>query len=307
MKIAHTILDLIGKTPMVEIGKLTEGIDARIVAKLEGFNPLSSVKDRAALAMIEDYEAKGLLTKDSILVEATSGNMGIGLAYIAAYKGYRLVLTMPDSMSSERKNLLKALGAELILTPGILGMSGAKQKAQEMADENPKAILMRQFDNPANAAIHVKTTAQEIWNDTDGKVDIVVVGVGSGGTVSGVGEGLKKHNPAIRIVALEPETSAVLSGESPKAHKLQGLGAGFVPGILNKTVIDEVIKVPNEDAYEQTRLLAKKEGLFVGISSGAAFWAAKQLAQRPENKGKLIVTIFPDFGERYLSVEGLFQ
>ena len=306
MNIANNITDLIGKTPMVKIQKLSEGLHAQIIAKLEMFNPLSSVKDRAALAMIEDAEAKGILKKDSIIVESTSGNMGIGLAYIAAYKGYKLILTMPDSMSNERKNLLRALGAELELTPGILGMKGANQKAQEIVENNSKALFLRQFDNKANANAHIKTTAQEIWNDTDGKVDIVVIGVGSGGTVTGVGEGLKALNPNIKIVAVEPETSAVLSGEIPNVHRIQGLGAGFIPSILNRSVIDEVIKVPNEGAYEQASLLTKCEGLFIGISSGAAFWAAKEVAKRAENKGKLIVVIFPDSGERYLSVAGLF-
>jgi len=306
MNIANNITDLIGKTPMVKIQKLSEGLHAQIIAKLEMFNPLSSVKDRAALAMIEDAEAKGILKKDSIIVESTSGNMGIGLAYIAAYKGYKLILTMPDSMSNERKNLLRALGAELELTPGILGMKGANQKAQEIVENNSKALFLRQFDNRANANAHIKTTAQEIWNDTDGKVDIVVIGVGSGGTVTGVGEGLKALNPNIKIVAVEPETSAVLSGEIPNIHRIQGLGAGFIPSILNRSVIDEIIKVPNEGAYEQASLLTKCEGLFIGISSGAAFWAAKEVAKRSENKGKLIVVIFPDSGERYLSVAGLF-
>jgi cysteine synthase A len=307
MKIANNITELIGNTPMVRIQKLGDGLHAEIVAKLEMFNPLSSVKDRAALAMIEDAEAKGLLQKDSILVEPTSGNMGVGMAYIAAFKGYRVILVMPESMSIERRSLLRSLGAELILTPAVLGMSGARQKAMELVEENHNAIMLQQFDNPANPATHRKTTAEEIWNDTDGKVAIVIAGVGSGGTITGLGEGLKAHNPEIKIVAIEPETSAVISGESACSHRIQGLGAGFIPSNYNSALVDEVIKVPNEMAYDMTRKLAKHEGLFVGISSGAAFWAASQMASRKENKGKLIVVIFPDSGERYLSVEGLFQ
>jgi len=307
MKIANNITELIGNTPMVRIQKLGDGLHAQIVAKLEMFNPLSSVKDRAALAMIEDAEAKGLLHEDSILVEPTSGNMGVGMAYIAAYKGYRVILVMPESMSIERRSLLRSLGAELILTPAVLGMSGARQKAMELVEENSNAIMLQQFDNPANPATHRKTTAEEIWNDTDGKVAIVIAGVGSGGTITGLGEGLKAHNPEIKIVAIEPETSAVLSGQSACSHRIQGLGAGFIPSNYKSEMVDEVIKVPNEMAYDMTRKLAKHEGLFVGISSGAAFWAASQMASRKENKGKLIVVIFPDSGERYLSVEGLFQ
>jgi len=307
MNIANNITELIGKTPMVKIQKLGEGLFAEIVAKLEMFNPLSSVKDRAALAMIEDAESKGILKKDSIIVEPTSGNMGVGMAYIGAYKGYRVILTMPESMSNERKSLLRSLGAELVLTPAVLGMSGARQKAQEIVSENPSAVMLQQFDNPANPEAHRTKTADEIWNDTDGKVDIVVCGVGSGGTVTGLGEGLKKYNPAIKIIAIEPETSAVISGETACLHRIQGLGAGFIPAVYNGTFVDEVVKVPNEGAYDMTRKLAKMEGLFVGISSGAAFWAATQIASKKENKGKRIVVIFPDSGERYLSVEGLFQ
>jgi len=307
MKIANNITELIGNTPIVKIQKLGEGLYAEIVAKLEMFNPLSSVKDRAALAMIEDAESKGILNSESIIVEPTSGNMGVGMAYIGAYKGYRVILTMPESMSSERKSLLRSLGAELVLTPAVLGMSGARQKAQEIVNENPNAIMLQQFDNPANPAAHRLKTAEEIWNDTDGKVDFVIAGVGSGGTITGLGEGLKMHNPNIKIVAIEPETSAVISGETPCLHRIQGLGAGFVPGNYKSSVVDEIIKVPNESAYDMTRKLAKFEGLFVGISSGAAFWAAMQIASLEINKGKRIVVIFPDSGERYLSVEGLFQ
>jgi len=307
MKIANNITELIGNTPMVKIQKLGNGLYAEVVAKLEMFNPLSSVKDRAALAMIEDAEKKGLLHADSILVEPTSGNMGVGMAYIGAYKGYKVVLTMPESMSNERKSLLRSLGAQLVLTPAVLGMSGARQKAEEIVSENSNAIMLQQFDNPANALAHVSTTAEEIWNDTEGAVDIVIAGVGSGGTITGLGEGLKKHNSKIQIIAIEPETSAVISGDAACLHRIQGLGAGFVPSIYKSSVVDEVLKVPNEGAYDMTRKLAKLEGLFVGISSGAAMWAAIQVAGRKENKGKRIVVIFPDSGERYLSVEGLFQ
>jgi cysteine synthase A len=307
MKIANNITELIGNTPLVKIQKLGEGLQAEIVAKLEMFNPMSSVKDRAALAMIEDAEKKKVLHVGSIIVEPTSGNMGVGMAYIAAYKGYRIILVMPESMSLERRSLLRSLGAELVLTPAVLGMSGARQKATEIVSENSNAVMLQQFDNPANPKAHQLTTAQEIWNDTEGKVDIVVVGVGSGGTVTGLGQGLKAHNPAIRIVAIEPETSAVISGESACLHRIQGLGAGFIPSNYKGEFVDEVMKVPNEMAYDMTRKLAKHEGLFVGISSGAAFWAAMQLAEKKENKGKRIVVIFPDSGERYLSVEGLFQ
>ena len=307
MNIKNNITELIGKTPLLKIQKLENGLNAEIVAKLEMFNPLSSVKDRAALTMIEDAESKGLLNKNSVLVEPTSGNMGIGLAYIGAYKGYKVILTMPESMSNERKNLLRALGAELVLTPAVLGMGGAKKKAEEIVNENKNAIMLQQFDNPANPAAHRDGTAQEIWNDTDGNVDYVIAGVGSGGSITGLGEGLKKLNPNIKIIALEPETSAVISGEGANMHKIQGLGAGFIPVNYNANVVDEVIKVPNEAAYEMTRKLAKEEGIFVGISSGAALWAAIQIAQRKESKGKRIVAVFPDSGERYLSVDGLFQ
>ena len=307
MKIASNITELIGNTPMVKIQKLGEGGYAEIVAKLEMFNPLSSVKDRAALAMIEDAELKGILHQDSLLVEPTSGNMGVGLAYIGAYKGYKVVLTMPESMSSERKSLLRSLGAELVLTPAVLGLSGARQKSEEIVAQNPNAVMLQQFDNKANPLVHEYKTAEEIWNDTDGNVDFVVAGVGSGGTISGLGKGLKKHNPNIKIIAIEPETSAVLSGEIPCSHRIQGLGAGFIPSVFDKNVVDEIIKVPNEAAYDMTRKLARMEGLFVGISSGAAFWVASQIASKIENKGKRIVVIFPDSGERYLSVEGLYQ
>jgi len=306
MKIANNITELIGKTPMVKINKLVKNIDAQIVAKLEMFNPLASIKDRPALAMIEAAEKKGILKKDFILIEPTSGNTGIGLAYIAAAKGYRLILTMPDTMSIERRNLLKALGAELVLTSGILGMKGAIEKAQELVDANKKAIMLQQFENPANPQIHRETTAEEIWRDTDGNVDAVVISVGTGGTLTGVAEVLKKYKPSIKVYAVEPESSAVLSGEKAGPHRLQGIGAGFIPKVLNTKMIDEIIKVSNDNAFEMTRQLAKQEGLLVGISSGAAFWAAKKVAVKKEHKGQLIVVIFPDSGERYLTVEELF-
>ncbi|MFQ9317345.1 cysteine synthase A [Dysgonomonas mossii] len=302
-KIAKKLTDLIGNTPLLELSNYNKkhGVDAHVIAKLEYFNPASSVKDRIANAMIEEAEASGLLHPDSELIEPTSGNTGIGLAFVAAAKGYKLTLTMPETMSIERRNLLKALGANIVLTPGPDGMKGAIAKAEELQRQNPKGVLLQQFANPANPAIHKKTTAEEIWRDTDGKVDIFVAGVGTGGTVSGVGEVLKKYNSNVQIVAVEPTDSPVLSGGKPGPHKIQGIGAGFVPKTYNDSVVDEIIQVSNDDAIRTSRELAREEGLLVGISSGAAAYAATLLAKKPENKGKNIVVILPDTGERYLS------
>lgn len=292
-KIAERLTDLVGNTPLLELNNYNKNkrLKARVIAKLEYFNPAGSVKDRVALAMIEDAEAKGLLKPGATLIEPTSGNTGVGLAFVAAAKGYKLILTMPDTMSLERRNLLKALGAELVLTPGADGMKGA----------NPGSLILQQFDNPANPAMHERTTGQEIWRDTDGRVDIFVAGVGTGGTVSGVGAALKANNPKVKIVAVEPEDSPVLSGGKPGPHKIQGIGAGFVPKNYNSAVIDEVLLVSNDDAIRTGRELAKYEGLLVGISSGAAVAAATRLARLPENEGKTIVALLPDTGERYLS------
>ncbi len=301
MKVARDITELIGKTPLVQINKLNFGYSSRIYAKLEMFNPLSSVKDRTGLAMIENAERRGLIDKDTVIIEPTSGNTGIALAYICAIKGYRLILTMPDSMSVERGKLLKVFGAELVLTEGAKGMSGAIAKAEELAREAPKSFIPQQFKNPANPDIHKKTTALEIWEDTDGAIDIFVAGVGTGGTITGVAEVLKKKKPSVKIVAVEPASSPVLSGGNPGAHKLQGIGAGFVPEIFNKNIIDEIIKVKNDDAGKISRLLAREEGIFVGISSGAAMSAALEVAQREKNRGKTVVVLLPDTGERYLS------
>jgi cysteine synthase A len=302
MAIAANINALIGNTPLVQLNQLTQGLPARVAVKLEFFNPAGSVKDRIAIAMVEDAEKAGKIKAGSTIVEATSGNTGIGLAMVCAAKGYKLVIIMPESMSKERRMLLRAYGAELILTPASEGMSGAIAKAEELVKNNPDTHFMpRQFDNPANPEIHRQTTAEEIWRDTDGKVDIFLAGVGTGGTLTGVGEVLKARNPNVQIYAVEPANSPVLSGGEKGAHAIQGLGAGFVPSILNTQIYGNVITVTNEDALATARALAEKEGILAGISSGAAAWAALELAKKPENAGKLIVTVLPDFGERYLS------
>ncbi len=302
-KIAKQLTDLVGNTPLMELSNYnkSKGLKARLIVKLESFNPAGSVKDRVALAMIEDAEASGLLKPGATIIEPTSGNTGIGLAFVAAAKGYKLILTMPDTMSVERRNLLKALGAELVLTPGANGMKGAIARAEELKAATPGAVILQQFDNPANPAMHERTTGQEIWRDTEGVVDIFVAGVGTGGTVSGVGAALKKHNPGVKVMAVEPTDSPVLSGGAPGAHKIQGIGAGFVPKNYNPAVVDEILQVTNDDAIRAGRELAKLEGLLVGISSGAAVSAATRLALLPENIGKTIVILLPDTGERYLS------
>jgi len=307
-KIAKRLTDLIGNTPLLELSNynIENSVEARLIAKLECFNPLSSVKDRIGYAMISDAEKKGVLKKDTIIIEPTSGNTGIALAFAAAAKRYRLILTMPETMSVERRNMLSALGAELVLTEGAKGMKGAITKADELHRSTPNSIILGQFVNPANPEIHRRTTAPEIWNDTDGRIDIFVAGVGTGGTITGVGETLKKKNGEIKIIAVEPSDSPVLSGGPPGAHKIQGIGAGFVPEIYNKDVVDEIITVKNEEAFQGSRQLARTEGLLVGISSGAALFAATAVAKRPENRGKTIVVLLPDTGERYLST-GLFN
>ena len=306
-KIAQNVTDLIGNTPLVRLNRVTEGAYAEVVAKLEFYNPAKSVKDRIGFAMIEAAEKSGQLTKDKTIIEPTSGNTGIALAMVAAARGYKIKLFMPETMSKERRMLLRAYGAELVLTPGPEGMGGAIKRAEELAAAEPeKYYLPQQFNNPANPEIHRKTTAEEIWNDTDGKVDFLVAGIGTGGTITGVGEVLKARKPSFQAIAVEPDASAVLSGSPKGPHPIQGIGAGFVPGVLNTKIYDEIIRVPNEAALETARRMAREEGLLVGISSGAATWAALQVANRPENAGKLIVVIIPSFGERYLSTV-LFQ
>lgn len=307
-KIAKNLTELIGNTPLLELSNYNRAnnLEAVLIAKLEYFNPASSVKDRIGYAMIKDAEEKGIINKDTVIIEPTSGNTGIALAFVAAARGYRVILTMPETMSIERRNLLKALGAELVLTPGADGMGGAIRKAEELAREIPNSFIPQQVSNPANPEIHRRTTAEEIWRDTDGQVDIFVAGVGTGGTISGVGEVLKQRKPDVKIVAVEPFDSPVLSGGTKGPHKIQGIGVGFVPDNFNRAVVDEIFKVKNEEAFETSRKLARTEGLLVGISSGAAAFAATQIAKRPENKGKNIVVLLPDTGERYLST-ALFQ
>jgi len=304
--IARDSTELIGNTPLVRLNRITEGAKAEVVAKLESFNPLGSVKDRIGMSMIVDAEEKGLINKDTVIVEPTSGNTGIALAFVCAVRGYKLILTMPDTMSLERRQLLFIFGAELVLTPGIEGMPGAVRKAEQLVAENPNYFMPQQFKNPANLEIHRLTTAEEIWRDTDGKVDILVSGVGTGGTITGVAEVIKPRKPKFKAIAVEPADSPVLSGEKPGAHKIQGIGAGFIPDVLRMDLVDEIIKVTNEDAGIMARRLAKEEGILAGISSGAAAWAALEVAKRPENEGKLIVVVLPDTGERYLST-WLFQ
>ena len=302
MNIANSITDLIGNTPLVQLNRLSEGLPAKVVAKLEFFNPGSSVKDRIAVAMVEAAEAAGKINKDTVIVEPTSGNTGIGLAMVCAARGYKLVITMPETMSKERRMLLRAYGAELILTPGAEGMGGAIARAQALVDANPEQYFMpQQFENAANPEVHRQTTAEEIWRDTDGTVDIFVGGVGTGGTITGVGEVLKAKKPTVKVYAVEPEASPVLSGGAKGPHPIQGIGAGFVPKILNTDVYDGVIQVPNQAAFDTARAMAAQEGVLVGISSGAAVWSALELAKKPENAGKLIVVVIPSYGERYLS------
>jgi cysteine synthase len=305
-RIFEDITKTVGNTPLVRLHRIKEGLNADILVKIESFNPLSSVKDRIGVAMIEAAEKGGLINQDSVIIEPTSGNTGIALAFVCAAKGYRLILTMPETMSMERRQLLNILGAELVLTEGAKGMKGAIERAEELAKATPGSFMLQQFKNPANPEMHRRTTALEIWNDTDGNVDYIVAGVGTGGTITGVGEVLKQKKPSIKIIAVEPQDSPVLSGGKPGPHKIQGIGAGFVPDVLNKNLIDEIVQVAHENAGEAARQLAKKEGILVGISSGAALWAALEVAGRKEAAGKTIVAILPDSGERYLST-WLFQ
>lgn len=305
-KIFSDITKTVGNTPLVKLNRIAEGVGATVLAKIESFNPLSSVKDRLGVALIEDAQRRGVLNKNTTIIEPTSGNTGIALAFVAAAKGYKLILTMPDTMSVERRQLLAIFGAQLVLTPGAEGMKGAVKKAEELAKVTPNAIVLQQFNNPANPEIHRKTTAEEIWVDTDGKVDILVAGVGTGGTITGISEVIKKKKPSFKAIAVEPGASPILSGGAPGPHKIQGIGAGFIPQVLNQGIIDEVIRVTNDDAGSTARALAKSDGILVGISSGAALWAALEVAKRKENKGKTIVVIFPDTGERYLTT-WLFQ
>lgn len=301
MKIANNATELIGNTPLVRLNRLTQGAVAEVVAKLEFYNPAHSVKDRIGVAMIEAAEKAGRIKPDTIIIEPTSGNTGIALAFVCAARGYRLALTMPETFSKERRMLLRAYGAELILTPGSEGMPGAIKRAEELAASDPRYFMPQQFKNPANPEIHRRTTAEEIWRDTDGKVDSLVAGIGTGGTITGVGEVIKARKPEFQVIAVEPDASPVLSGGQKGPHVIQGIGAGFVPDVLNTSIYDEIVRVKNDDALETARLMAREEGLLVGISSGAATWAALQVARRPENAGKLIVVIIPSFGERYLS------
>jgi len=304
--IAKDSTELIGNTPLVRLNRITKGVKAEVVAKLESFNPIGNVKDRIGVSMIVDAEEKGLINKDTIIVEPTSGNTGIALAFVCATRGYKLILTMPDTMSLERRQLLAVFGAELVLTPGAEGMPGAMRKAEQLVAENPTYFMPQQFKNQANPEIHRLTTAEEIWRDTDGKVDILISGIGTGGTITGVAEVIKPRKPEFKAIAVEPVDSPVLSGGKPGSHKIQGIGAGFIPDVLRMDLVDEIIKVSNEDAGTMARRLAKEEGILAGISSGAAVWAALEVAKRPENKGKLIVVVLPDTGERYLST-WLFQ